>query len=474
MRKFTVFTLLAMATSTVDAGSLGPLIDDSYGQSGLAHVGFDIGGDKVDTAQASVLLADGSLIVGGVVAVQAGNGGAPETRQVVLTKLTPAGAPDMNFGTNGRKTLSIIPAGGQGELQDIAITSGGEIALVARYTTDAFFNPPFIFAFALLKSDGTPDSSFNLSGYRTIAATAFNAGANSTTASRVIPVAGGKLVGIVGVGSPTQYCVGVIRLGSDGSTDPTFAGGAGTACYSSNATPPIFEPQDALLLGSGDILVTGLANHGVDANNGDIAVMRLLAGGTVDTGFGTSGWTYVAYDQGGSQLDQGDAIAVDSQGRIIVAGYFQGPQSQDIAVVRLSGNGILDSSFGTGGRVAVAFDVGQDNDDRANSVIVLPGDSLLVGGFAHFFGTGDSGYRAAAVELNAGGSVRAAFGSSGEYVQGGINATAYQKLESPAPFRKFADYLLMPGTTYKADDSDSDFGVARVVLPLFVSGFETD
>lgn len=480
MRNFTGFSLLFIASSSAFAASSVPIIDDAYGLFGMSHVGFDVAGDKNDQLQASVVLSDGSMIVGGLADVSAGN---PNQTQIVLAKLTPQGGADINFGSGGKVTLNIIPPGGTGVLEDIEITASGEIALVARYANNAFFVAPWYFTFGLLKSDGSPDTNFNLSGFRTIAGTAFIANADFGDAARVVPLAGGKLLGMAGVGSGSvKDCGAVIRLNSDGTTDSTFNGGAGFGCYSSDASPPVFQPQAMRVLTGGKILVAGIANHGSDANNGDIAVLRLLADGSVDPDFGTAGWAYVAFDQGQGLLDVGDAIAVDSQGRIVVAGYFQSAQSFDWAIARLTSSGAVDGNFGSAGRVAVAFDLGGSNDDRANSVLILPGDRILVGGSVDLGQYDGASHNlpnypakfAAAVELNADGTMYSAFGTGGTFMQATLSTTNYGVIDQPTPFTLLGDYLYIPGTSFKPDGfgTDEDFGVTRMIVPLFASGFE--
>src|SRR5262245_44004614 len=70
------------------------------------------------------------------------------------------------------------------------------------------------------------------------------------------------------------------------------------------------------------------------------------AAGDLDLGFGVGGKWTVSFNAG----DVATAMAVDSQGRIVVAGYTAVAGGNDFAIARLLSNGALDSSFGAGGK----------------------------------------------------------------------------------------------------------------------------
>ena len=77
--------------------------------------------------------------------------------------------------------------------------------------------------------------------------------------------------------------------------------------------------------------------------------------------------------------DGAQAVAIDSQNRAVVAGYSSNGSNSDFAVVRYTSAGVLDTTFGTGGKVTTAigtsYDWGQavavDSQDR----VVVVGDS---------------------------------------------------------------------------------------------------
>lgn len=75
--------------------------------------------------------------------------------------------------------------------------------------------------------------------------------------------------------------------------------------------------------------------------------------GSLDTSFGSGGVVVTDFD---SNNDEGYAIAIQSDGKIIVAGCAFGGATYDFALVRYNPDGSLDESFGSGGKVTTNFD----------------------------------------------------------------------------------------------------------------------
>jgi len=72
-----------------------------------------------------------------------------------------------------------------------------------------------------------------------------------------------------------------------------------------------------------------------------------------------------------------NALATDSQGRLILAGFVTAPSRQP-AVVRLTAEGDPDASFGDGGLVLLDLGVGSGSQTTAFGVVVDPDDRILV------------------------------------------------------------------------------------------------
>src|SRR6202011_5509761 len=84
----------------------------------------------------------------------------------------------------------------------------------------------------------------------------------------------------------------------------------------------------------------------------EIIATRYTSRGQADNGFGNRGMVVV--DIGGSAgVDSGAALALQSDGKIVIAGTGAAAGQGDFAVVRLNPNGSLDGTFGHGGVVTI-------------------------------------------------------------------------------------------------------------------------
>lgn len=98
--------------------------------------------------------------------------------------------------------------------------------------------------------------------------------------------------------------------------------------------------------------------------------------GLPDRSFGIRG--HVVTDLGGL-ADEAFSVAVQSNGKTIVAGQSRGDRHADFAVVRYRRDGSLDSAFGKEGKVTTDFARGFDS---ANDVALSPDGTIVVGGTA--------------------------------------------------------------------------------------------
>ncbi|MEQ1862697.1 MAG: Calx-beta domain-containing protein, partial [Chthoniobacteraceae bacterium] len=130
------------------------------------------------------------------------------------------------------------------------------------------------------------------------------------------------------------------------------------------------QGRDVVKLPGGKLLVVGESG----GRGSDFLLARYLADGTLDTTFGTGGT--VTTDFFGS-ADSAQAVALDAQGRIVVAGWALREGRADFAVARYLANGTLDVSFDGDGRATVDFD---GFDDRASSLAFTPGGGIALGG----------------------------------------------------------------------------------------------
>ncbi len=112
----------------------------------------------------------------------------------------------------------------------------------------------------------------------------------------------------------------------------------------------------------------------VYTSSSDFGVARYNEDGTLDTTFGTGG--RVATDIGSNTADHPLDVTIQPDGKIIVVGST-GETTGDFAIVRYNADGTLDTSFDTDGKVVSSFSA---NMDRAVGVAVQADGKIVVAG----------------------------------------------------------------------------------------------
>ena len=252
---------------------------------------------------------------------------------------------------------------------------------------------------------------------------------------------------------------GVVRLLPDVTLDPSFGSGGivlpsfGSAMQ--NGTPPRVALQP-----DGKIVVAG---PGVDYSPAnpmrmfDFAVMRLTPSGALDPDFGQGG---KALFQLGDGSDVAEAVAVQPDGKIVVAGYSVAKDSlnSDFAAIRLTPGGRLDTGFGTGGSAVIPM-IPDSGMDSASALALLPDGRVLLAGVTARSATG---FDLAAVRLTTQGQPDPSFGSEGR-TEFALGSGAWQEI-----VRSLA---VMPDGSFYIGGSalQPGFGPSQVALTHFTA-----
>jgi uncharacterized delta-60 repeat protein len=128
-----------------------------------------------------------------------------------------------------------------------------------------------------------------------------------------------------------------------GFVDPTF--GDDGATWSKLGTNHSLGAQAMAVQADGKIVLAGSASD--DGANHDFAVARYLSDGSPDATFGSNGAVRTTF---GAVVARGEAVAVQDDGKIIVAGAINYGDSTAV-LVRYNTDGTLDPGFGAGGIV---------------------------------------------------------------------------------------------------------------------------
>jgi uncharacterized delta-60 repeat protein len=239
---------------------------------------------------------------------------------------------------------------------------------------------------------------------------------------------------------------GTSGLGRTGLTNSIFAG----------AIPPVIQPDGRILICSTQATggSTGL----------DFLVARFTADGILDPTFSFDGKVAIDFDGGTGGGDYCTGIALQTDGKIVVAGFTSTNATigLDFAVARLNADGTLDTAnFGAGtGKKLIGFDLGGTNDDLPNSLAIQTDGKIVAAGYAT---TTSNGQDFAVVRLNTDGSRDAGFNLTGK-VTVGFNLAGSTNKDDVAHSVALdaAGNIVLGGTANKAS-SNYDFAVARLL-----------
>jgi len=313
--------------------------------------------------------------------------------------VNPVGGLDTSFADTGKVTMNIGPSGDWG--YSVACQSDGKI-VVAGYTTDG---SNVDFAVARYNSNGSLDTSFDGDGkVRT------PVGSSSDFAYSVALQPDGKIV-VAGYAyvSGGGYDFAVVRYNPNGSLDTSFDGDG-------KVTTPIGTSDDygysVAIQPDGKIVVAGYSYNG---SNYDFAVVRYNPNGSLDTSFDGDGKVPTPI---GSGDDHGYGVAIQSNGKIVVAGDSYNGSNYDFALVRYNSDGSLDTSFDGDGKVVTPIG---SSSDYGRSVALQSDGKIVVAGYS----SGDfalarynSSNGSLDTSFDADGKVTTPIGSSSDYACG--------------------------------------------------------
>ena len=388
------------------AGAIFALVEPLQAAPGDLDTSFGTGG-KVTTAFSSgavcrgvALQSDGKIVVAGYV-------GTFPTADVAVARYTPAGVLDTSFGSGGKVTTDFSANQDQG--LSVALQSDGKIVVAGL----ARFNSDYDIALVRYTSAGALDTSFGNGGRVNT-----SLGSGTDEAFSVLVQADGKILvaGITYASSASfDFNFAVVRYTSTGALDAGFGNG-GKVSTDFGSTK---DYANAIALQpDGKILVAGDFNYAA-TSSGDFALARYTTAGALDTSFGTGGKVITSIN---SRADTGRSVAVQSDGKILVAGSTTNNSQTDVALVRYTSAGGLDPTFGSGG--IVTTDIGALN-DLATSMVAQSDGRILVAGSAN------NNAQFALLRYTSTGAVDANFGNGGKVLTdfGGGAAAAHAMLQ---------------------------------------------
>lgn len=270
------------------------------------------------------------------------------------------------------------PVGQYTELAALARDSNGEIfAAGTSGACPAAMSSPSCSSNELLLArffpEGSPDPSFGLAGVAT--ASLSGASGLGVDAVTVAPDGDVLLAGSAALGGSGQRAILLARFSPNGALDSSFGSG-GIVTFA----PPgalVAEPEALAVQPDGAVLVAG--RSAAAGTGGNFLLARFLPGGVLDPSFAQGG--YATAFQSASASEAG-AMALEPDGRIVVAGDVSAPREGAFALARYLPDGQLDPSFGAGGLLTRYTVHGDFGSARVRSLALLPGGDFLIAGIS--------------------------------------------------------------------------------------------
>lgn len=334
-----LLALLFVALGARSGAAQDGMLDPAFGSSGTRRIAFDLPGSTLSDLPNAVAVQTG----GGIVVVGGAQNGAWGVDGAVA-RLTPSGAIDAGFATNGRLWFGFSV---DDPLTDVLVEPDDQI-VVAGSRPSGWGPDPEVFVQRLTATGGWSSGYY----YPTTV----------EPASPAVRIARDRSTGRILVGytsTASGYTsVRVFRLNPDLSRDWGF--GFLGALQIDRPTGGVLLLTDLEVVEDGSILVVGSAWGGFGF---DLFAARGDATGWLDPTFGVGGYREIAVDLDLYADDFATALAVDAAGRILIASRSQGPGFVDFAaaLVRLTASGAPDPAFNGGQPLVVADTAGDDS-----------------------------------------------------------------------------------------------------------------
>jgi uncharacterized delta-60 repeat protein len=317
-------------------------LDNSFGDSGKFICDYC----NPSGANSVAIQPDGKIVVAGSVLSLGSN----NNYNFFITRFNSDGSLDSAFG-GGIFTTDFF--GYSDSIRSIVIQPDGKIVAAGHVGIEGSKS---IFGLIRYNANGFLDSTFGIGGKVT---TSFNGGQFDSAVALVLQ-ANGKLVAAGRIGDD----VGLARYNSDGSLDPTFGNGG---IVITNFAGQYVGVAALVLQADGKLVAAGKITN-------DFGLLRYHPDGSLDSTFGSGG--KVTTDFHGSN-DGINKIVLQTDGKIVAAGYVYNNDTSDFGVARYKTNGTLDTTFGTGGKITTDFSSG---DDEAGSIVLQPNGGIIAAG----------------------------------------------------------------------------------------------
>ncbi len=348
-------------------------LDPSFGNAGIVITSQGTFGG-LGIASAMTIQPDGKVILVG----EGWTG--PVSWDFAVVRYNVDGSLDTSFGGSG---VVITPVGNShDQAEAVAVAPDGRI-VVGGYASGA---APGASSFALVRylPNGSLDTSFGGTG-KIIGSLPGDLGMGFRNLA-IQP--DGKIVAVAYGYDSNSY---IVRYNLDGSLDTSF-NSTGIVVVPGRAYEVAIQPD-------GKVTAAGAAA-------GNVAVFRYNSDGSPDASFNGTGMAVTHVPGGGSVAK---SLALQQNGKIVVAGTTGFNGASFTAFVRYNPDGSLDNSFGSGG--IATHSVGSFNFALSGSIAVQADDKIIAAGSVG--NNPQDGSTFALIRLNRNGALDPSFGDSG-------------------------------------------------------------
>lgn len=359
------FTFLALTCVTYSIHAQDGRLDSSFANKGLSVLKSI--GDRSDFPATMFITSEGKN-------VQVASAATDSNTHYVLVRRDEDGSPDKKFGIGGVAMADVD--GRDGNAFSAVELADGKYMLVGNSLKKNFSKYDLILM--RFNYNGTVDSSFGDNGN-----VAYSIGDDYSndypTALLLQP--DGKLVATGYTSISGQYVFFAARFLPDGTPDKSF--GAKGRKLIPLETNLLFSHNGALQA-DGKILIVGEIQRA--DYEFDFTTIRLNSDGSLDKTFGRDG--KVVTDFGGNN-DFAYGIALQHDGKILVAGYYNAGAKANAGIIRYNTDGSVDKSFGVNGKTYAEL---SDASLNCFSLAIQPDHKIVAGCTAWYLSGTKSDY----------------------------------------------------------------------------------
>ena len=340
------YLFFVLSSISLALNSQNEIPDSLFGSN--SNLVVDVSSEGSEYGGTFLTQADGKILYGGTDSDNFGQ----NDYHINMIRFDACGTLDSSFGLNGKVRYKFD----QRNLGNaFALQSDGKI-VCAGIQGNSNSSSEQRACISRFKSDGTPDSSFNLTGTHPIMISSGNFGS-------VHVMEDGRILGFGYFGGGLGACA--VRFKPDGSLDSTFDVD-GIAHY--NPIGGFFDSATGHMLPNGKIIVTAWSS----VTDWRFTAMQLDSTGTLDSLYGNNGF-YFDEVLPSTPFSVVVSSVVDANGNLFLSGSLD---NSNVYVLKLTPSGVVDSTFGVNGIFNYTFN-GRVKGMKLmeNGNILLPGSN---------------------------------------------------------------------------------------------------